>query len=216
MSLRNILWFLFMLLLMGCTAVPDAEVSTAAPTRLATPTPETTAVPTATPLLPATPTAIPSVQTFRDETYGFTFQYPAHWAVTTDDNMVSIIKSDTTIALHIRFKQVGEALAITPTGVSAGDLVTQGDVLFLGQVVAQNVLVYQGKDKAVLYDNLAELPRGHLIFSLELASHDSDYEAIDIPEDIQAEVEAIIASFVLTDMAFLPTPVPAEDRKSVV
>ncbi len=208
MSLRSVLWFLFMIVLMGCTAVPDAEVSTPVPTRPAIPTPETTAA--AATLLPTlVPTTTPPAQTFHDETYGFTFQYPAHWTVATNDNIVSVIKSGTGIALHIRFKPVGDELPITPTGISAGDLVNQGEVLFLGQAVAQNVLVYQGKDKAVLYDNLAELPRRHLIFSLELASNNSDYEVINIPEDIQAEAEAIIASFMMADTTFLPTPAPA-------
>ncbi|MCL4263972.1 MAG: hypothetical protein KJ069_12185 [Anaerolineae bacterium] len=194
---------LFLWFLAGCTAVPDAEISTAVPTRTAVPTAETTAVPTPTPLPQPSPSAtvVPLTQTYQDETYGFAFQYPAHWTVAPRDHIVSVVHQGTGIALRFRFKQVGEELLLTPSGVSAGNLVNQGEISFLGQMVAKNVLVYQGKDKAVLYDNLAELPRGNLIFSLQLAANDNDYEAIDIPDVIQTEAEAIIASFVMEDTA---------------
>lgn len=199
---------LILLFLVGCTAVPDAEISTAVPTRTVAPTAETTAVPTPTPLPQPSPssTAVPLTQTYQDEVYGFAFQYPAHWTVAPRDHIVSVVYQGTGIALRFRFKQLGEELPLAPSGISAGDLVNQGEIPFLGQMVAKNVLVYQGKDKAVLYDNLAELPRGNLIFSLQLAANDNDYEAINIPHAIQTEADAIIASFVMQDTAVPPTP----------
>ncbi|MCL4263971.1 MAG: PD40 domain-containing protein [Anaerolineae bacterium] len=57
--------FLLIILLAGCTAVPDAEISTAVPTRTVAPTAETTAVPTPTPFPQPSPssTAVPSPET---------------------------------------------------------------------------------------------------------------------------------------------------------
>ncbi len=200
--------FLIICLLFSCTAVPDTEISTAVATRTVAPTAETTAVstPTLFPQPSPSATAVPLTQTYQDEIVGFAFQYPAHWTVAPRDHIVSVVHQGTGIALRFRFKQLGEELPLTPSGVSAGDLVNQGEIPFLGQMVAKNVLVYQGKDKAVLYDNLAELPRGHLIFSLQLAANDNDYEAIDIPDAIQTEADAIIASFVIVDTAVPSTP----------
>lgn len=54
-----VLWWL----LVGCTAVPDAEINTAVPTRTAAPTVITTAVLTPTSPPPASPTAVPSPET---------------------------------------------------------------------------------------------------------------------------------------------------------
>lgn len=65
MSTHIRLSLLLVMLLVGCTAVPDAEISTAVPTRTVAPNAETTAVATPTPFSQPSPsaTAVPSLET---------------------------------------------------------------------------------------------------------------------------------------------------------
>ncbi|MBL1131645.1 MAG: hypothetical protein D8M54_24570 [Chloroflexi bacterium] len=71
-------------------------------------------------------------------------------------------------------------------------------VTFLGQELIKNALVYQGKDKAVLYNNAGEISVGDLIFAISLESNRSDYESIAIPENVQEQADKILESFALT------------------
>lgn len=92
---------LIILFLVGCTAVPDAEISTAVPTRTVAPTAETTAVSTQTPFpqpspspttVPAAPTEtatailLPQItsQTMSNVEYGVTWSIPVEWVEITE------------------------------------------------------------------------------------------------------------------------------------
>jgi hypothetical protein len=68
-------------------------------------------------------------------------------------------------------------------------------VAAVGEAVAREVLVYQGRDKAVLYEGAAEIERGALLFTIWLQSNRPDYETIDIPEGVQQEADRIVESF---------------------
>lgn len=135
---------------------------------------------------------------YENSTYGFSFIYPPGWMPVELPNRVSITYQGSAIALRIWVKQPAEDVTIVRTGVPAGDLVERGMVTFLGQALIKNVLVYQGKDKAVLYNNAGEIRVGDLIFAISLESNHSDYESIAIPENIQEQADKILESFALT------------------
>lgn len=134
-------------------------------------------------------------QTFRSQEYGFSVQVPPGWTpVDSLPNQVSFVKQGTGIALRFGVMGAAEDINLVPTGVSAGDFVAREPVLFLGETIHSNALVYQDKVKAVLYENGGEIPRSDLIFVLTLGKNSSDYEAIDIPPDVQAEADAMVES----------------------
>lgn len=103
-----------------------------------------------------------------------------------------------TLALSIGFRRSTEEAPIQRTGVGAGELIGKGTVLFLGRELSRDVLVYQGKEKAVLYSYGLEIAVDDLIFTLSLDDHSPDYESVVIEQDIQAQVDEIVESFELT------------------
>jgi len=60
------------------------------------------------------------------------------------------------------------------------------------------VLVYEGKVKAVLYNNAVEIDVDGLISTMSLDVRGPDYDAADIRPDIQTIVDKIAGSFLLT------------------
>ena len=101
--------------------------------------------------------------------------------------------------LRIGFKRVGEDLPITRTGVGEGDFVTRGMVPFLGEPVARQVLVFQGKDMTVLYDFACEVERNDLVFTLGLDYVCDFADETILREDVQAMADMIVASFELSE-----------------
>lgn len=169
-----------------------ATISTSTNTPAHTPTPTNTAKPTAT---------FATIQEewfkYENDVYGFLFAYPTGWTPIELSKRVAITYQGSSISLRIWVKRVTEDTEIVRSGVPAGDLIMRGTVTFLGQELTKNVLVYQGKDKAVLYNNAGEVQVGDLVFAISLESNRSDYESIVIPEDIQEQADKILESFEL-------------------
>lgn len=165
------------------------------------------ATPSAVPL-PLTPTPTPAtMQSFASEAYGFSLVHPSSWTpVTTLPNQVSFVRAGTGIALRFMAKRVGNEINLVRSGVSAGEFVERDPVAFLGQPITSQTLVYQDRDKAVFYEQAGEIARDDLIFVITLESNRSDYEAIDIPPDIQVEADAIVSSVKLSPPSAQPVP----------
>ena len=89
-------------------------------------------------------------------------------------------------------KHADEDINLVRTGVAAGDIVERDPIVFLGRPVTSQALVYQGRNKAVFYDKADEIVRDDLIFVISLEKNQMDYEAIDIPPDVQTEADAIL------------------------
>jgi hypothetical protein len=60
------------------------------------------------------------------------------------------------------------------------------------------VLVYEGKMKAMLYNNAQEIDVDGLIFTLSLDDYNLDYDAAEIKPEMQAIVDEVIGSFLLS------------------
>jgi hypothetical protein len=54
--------------------------------------------------------------------------------------------------------------------------------------------VYQGRDKAVLYNNGTEFRLGDRYFTLALEDFSRDYYGIDLPDKIKAAADGIVGS----------------------
>jgi hypothetical protein len=59
-------------------------------------------------------------------------------------------------------------------------------------------LVYEGKMKAMLYNNAQEIDVDGLIFTLSLDDYNLDYDAAEIKPEMQAIVDDVIGSFLLS------------------
>lgn len=133
---------------------------------------------------------------YTNAAYGFTFAFPSDWDLIEDTHSVCLrYQSTPAITLVVGFKRDTEAVSIQRTGVGAGDIVTRGTVSFLGQEISRNVLVYQGKDKSVLYNQATEIGTGSLVFTLSLDDFQPDDEAAALSKEVQATADQIVQSF---------------------
>ncbi len=136
--------------------------------------------------------------------YGFSFRYPPDWTLeepqdpvhTMKDHLIWLKSSQAVLA--IGFKHLDEDVLITRTGVGAGDLVTRGTVIFLGEPVSRDVLVLEGRDMAVLYNSAGETQRNDLVFTLSL-DYVGESSATTLQKDVQAVADMIVTSFELSE-----------------
>lgn len=142
---------------------------------------------------------------FENGEYGFSFRYPQDWALAEDE------REDSTSTYHlcwlrpneqsnevltIGFRREDETdVGIQRTGVSSGDLVTEGTQLFLGQPLERVLLVADDKTMSVLYNGGAEIVRDDMRYTLclDYAGLYSDPSALT--EETQETVDFIGGSF---------------------
>lgn len=141
------------------------------------------------------PTPTPEVLTYSNSAYGFAFQYPETWDLTERDQQV-VLRRDT-LSLRITFRSVTEELDpdLRRTGFPAGDLIYEGKVTFLGEVIPVDALLYELKYKALLFNSTAPIESDDLVFSIVLEDLYTEYDALDIPGDIRQEAMEIVGSF---------------------
>jgi lipoprotein-anchoring transpeptidase ErfK/SrfK len=121
-----------------------------------------------------------------------------------------------TLRLVVQYKRTTEKAAFVGYG-SIGGRETRGTVRFLSQSLDRDTLVVDGKVKGVVY-RLSGGPgrAGDLDFYISLQSVgadeclrefslDCDYQAIDIPEALQAEADRVVTSFHLIPVSPQPT-----------
>jgi hypothetical protein len=139
--------------------------------------------------------------TYTDPHYRFEFQYPTTWELDLRESHPNhIYLSKDTFILVVGYRWDIEQVFIGRTGVAAGEIETRNTISFLEEELTRDVLVYEGKDKAVLYEYAREFPIGNLVFYLSLDDIQSGpYEEVEIPESIQDEVDRILESFDLIE-----------------
>lgn len=172
---------------------------------------EPTATPVPTPTL--TPTPSPAVETYTNDEYGFAFDYLSTWTLSEEPHLLRLWQEDLQLTIGYRWATETASLE-SRSGMPAGDLIYNAKIVFLGKVIPGHTLEYERKAKAVFYGESGRVEAGDLQFSLHLGAPDTlDYEALDIPEQVQAEVKALLESFRRTEAtgqppAPSPTPPP--------
>ncbi len=145
---------------------------------------------------------IPTTGTYRDwprylhTVYRFIFAVPPGWTVSQlGANFVQISAPFTPdIKVTIGVRWADEDAMIQRTGVPEGDLVQAGMVPFWGDEISKSILVYQGRDKAVLYNNGTEFRvGGNRVFTLGLGAFRLDYAAVVLTNYIET-ADAIVGS----------------------
>lgn len=177
--------------------------------------------PSFTPLLTATPLPTSDAQelievpvplddpstwnVYLNREYGFSFHYPSErWMLVTaeDGRQLLLTYGETGIALRVKFaRQSDEAPDLQLFNGAVADLVPEGTIRFIGADVERSTLVYGDLVEWVFYNAAAPIPRGDLLFSLALLSS-NDYNAgvsAVVPADVQAEVDRILETFVLSE-----------------
>ena len=167
-----------------------------------TETPLPTAEPVAATLPPAA--GYEGWQSYTNQEHGFSFRYPLDWTVGEDLRSDSTStghllwlkpQSNQNFVLAVGFKREGEAVGIQRTGMGSGELETRGTIGFLGQEVKRVALVCQGKDMGLYYNRAGEIPRGDLVFTLNLDYVWSCTDSSALTEAVEGMADQIVASF---------------------
>ena len=143
----------------------------------------------------------PGWASYANPDYGFSFRYPITWVLeevpAREDERgtwaSSVKLTQGTLRLIVQTMRTSEDVLLEG-GFGAGDVVDRGTVVFMGQEVPKQALVFEGQTKAVFC--AAEV--GDLVFRVQLDDDPGvgvDYGTIDIPEPAQAEVDVILGSF---------------------
>lgn len=184
----------------------STSTSTQTPTMTPTRTSTATATHTITPTIePTLAFIVTSAATYRGwpqynhTVYGFSFAAPPAWKVSElADNFIQVTSSAAPgIRLTIGIRWVDENVRIQRTGVPEGDIVLVRGIQFLGQEISKGILVYQDKEKAVLYANCVEITVGNRVFTLGLGSFGGDYAAVNLTNDQIGTADAIVESIAI-------------------
>ena len=136
--------------------------------------------------------------------YGFSLRYPATWTTgeVNDEEFVepgsrSVQLSQGSVVLVIGYRHLGESFRIGGGG-GGGDFEARGTVRILDHDVPRQVVVYEGKDKAVYYAQLpGPIAAGELEFAISMHDFAADYSGVELPQSVQGEVDQIVESLEL-------------------
>jgi len=130
--------------------------------------------------------------------YSFSFHYPPDWTLEERPHQVTLRhKVADTLQFRLDYRRASEDIGIWRTGMPAGGFVPRGSVQFLGQEISRDVLIFEGKDKLVLYNYSSAIPWGDIVFDPVLEDGRIDYEVVDLPEEVQRQIDQVMTSFEL-------------------
>lgn len=126
---------------------------------------------------------------------GFCFQFPPAWSVQEKTGLVKLQQG--TITLTIEYDEPTGTDSLPGIDTSIGHIETRNTVLFMNSTITRDVLMVDGKDKVILYNYYQgqKVVAGDQVFTIQVHDYNPDYEAINIPERIQSEVDVILGSF---------------------
>jgi hypothetical protein len=160
-----------------------------------------TSPPTTAAASPTPAVILPTNATYLDwplylhSVYRFLFAVPPGWSLSqVGTNFIQLnapFPSEARFTIGVRWAD--EDAQIQRTGVPEGDLVLSGMIPFWGDVISKSILVYEGKDKAVLYNNGTEMRVWDKVFTLSLGDFGLNYAAVDLTRFIDT-ADAIVGS----------------------
>jgi hypothetical protein len=149
------------------------------------------------------------LQTYINHEYGFALNYLSTWTVAAvnDVDFVgpgsrSVQLSQGSVTLIIGYRRAGETVAMGGSGAPGGEFEIRGTVHVAGQDVDRHVIVYEGKDKVVMYGQpgLPSLSAGGLEFALRMDDFAQvNYEEIELSQTVQDEADMILSSLALLE-----------------
>jgi hypothetical protein len=137
--------------------------------------------------------------------YGFAFRYPSAWALeerSPEEGVGGIMFSQSFLLtkesyrLIIQYKSSAEDYGLGHPGMPAGEVEDRGTVSFLERDLPKHVLVFEGKDKAVFMGDRFEDLEFYIWLDEDPGpGSGKGYADLELPAELQAEVEQILASF---------------------
>jgi putative hemolysin len=155
-------------------------------------------VPTATSLpVPAeTAQPLPLVSGYTNDAFGFAFGLPEGWEVEEHEDYV--LFNTPGYRIFVRYQWANEDPRPFRTGMPEGEFVEGGAAVLLGQPLPKQILVLEGKNKVIAYGGRIKVGDLILVVYLDaVETGDMSYQDLDIPPEILAQADQILASFAL-------------------
>ena len=114
----------------------------------------------------------------------------------------SVQLSQGTVRLIIGYRRASEETMIMGSGAPAGEFEFRGTTQIFGQDVERYVIVYEGKDKVVMYGQPGPplISAGGLEFAPRLDDFAQvDYGEIELPQSVQDEADMILGRLVINE-----------------
>lgn len=141
-------------------------------------------------------------QTYTNDIYGFTFNYPTTWTVNETSNRVSVEKDG--IVLNINFKRATEEdVHILPSGMAAGDVIkgNPAEIYFLGEYATKSLIQLDGVTQTVTYGNGAQ-QIDQMEFFVQADINDFQVATNGITPELESEMDDMVRSLDLVWAAF--------------
>lgn len=127
--------------------------------------------------------------------YSFAIDVPPDWQLVVVPNALCLApEASPQVALTIGYRGPIEDVNIVRSGVGAGDLITRGTAIILGKTVPRIVLVYQGQDKAILYNYATEINTPQIVLTASLDDWRTHYDAAVLIPTLQTTADQIVAT----------------------
>jgi len=139
------------------------------------------------------PTPMPERLTYTNDFYGFKFDYPETWTLKEKDHRVELKQGPNT--LQISFRWGDEDFNFGRTGMAAGTPIYSDKIIFMRQVIPQYTVELDHRVQYVIYSGTSLVEVDDLAFGIILEDTLTDYNELDIPDEVIAEAKTILESF---------------------
>jgi hypothetical protein len=139
------------------------------------------------------PTPMPETFTYVNDFYGFKFDYPETWTLKEKDHRVELKQGTNT--LQINFRWGDEDFNFGRTGMAAGTPIYSDKIIFLRETIPQYTVELDHRVQYVIYSGTVLVEVDDLVFGIILEDTLTDYNELDIPDEIIAEAKTILESF---------------------
>jgi hypothetical protein len=137
----------------------------------------------------------PETRTYSNEIYGFQFEYPDTWKIVDVYRGIALVKGNNRLTIQFDWLDEVTGRHFGRTGIPAGDLIYEGKIRFMDQIVFADVLIYEKKYKGVFYGGTSQIEIDNLAFVITLEDQESDYLAVDLTDEIINEAQSILETF---------------------
>ena len=139
------------------------------------------------------PTPMPEKLTYTNDFYGFKFDYPETWTLKEKDHRVELKQGANT--LQINFRWANEDFNYGRTGMAAGTPIYSDKIIFMREIIPQYTVELDHRVQYVIYSGTFLVEVDDLVFGIILEDTLTDYNELDIPDEVIAEAKTILESF---------------------
>ena len=148
------------------------------------------------------PTPMPKKFTYTNDFYGFKFGYPETWTLKEQDHGVDLKQGSN--HLRINFRWANEDFNFGRTGAAAGTPIYSDKIIFMREVIPQFTVELDHLTKYVIYSDTFLVEIDDLVFGIVLEDTITDYNELDLPDEVIAEAKTILESFERIEATGMP------------